>query len=135
MAYADLRTGKTARAGSDRTGHAAQRQRREEREKTSGSMWFDMPAFPGASDSKRKQIGALSEDEERKARRTRLTNPTKHDGDGRGPSAEDMRREVQAIRLRNAIDPKRFFRGSVSGDRDMPKYAQVRTHGRDGRLK
>lgn len=86
-----------------------------------------MPAFGGfAEGGKRKQTGApLLEAEERKARRARLTNPNKQDGDGRGPSAQDMRREVQAIRLRNAIDPKRFYRGSASGDREMPKYAQV----------
>ena len=44
--------------------------------------------------------------------------------DARSPTAEAMRREVQAIRLRNAMDPKRFYRGG-SGDKGMPKYAQL----------
>jgi hypothetical protein len=42
----------------------------------------------------------------------------------RGATAEEMRREVQAIRLRNAMDPKRFYRGGKA-DKGMPKFAQV----------
>lgn len=36
-----------------------------------------------------------------------------------------MRREVQAIRLRNALDPKRFYKGGASKDRGMPEFAQL----------
>lgn len=64
--------------------------------KTAGDAWFDMPAFAGES-------GKWSAT--------------------RGPTGEELRREVQAIRLRNSLDPKRFYRGS--GDKGMPKFAQV----------
>jgi len=41
-------------------------------------------------------------------------------------NAEEMRREVQAIRLRNSLDPKRFYRGGVgTGKEAMPQFAQV----------
>ncbi|PWN35366.1 Fcf2-domain-containing protein [Meira miltonrushii] len=90
-----------------------QRDGREERTKSTGSKWFDMPAFAGANTGK-------NQDDERA-----LINPKGKDGDGRGRSAEEMRREVQAIRLRNAVDPKRFYRGSARGEMDMPKYAQL----------
>lgn len=35
-----------------------------------------------------------------------------------------MRREVQAIRLRNALDPKRFYKGG-NKDKGMPRFAQL----------
>lgn len=44
----------------------------------------------------------------------------------RNANAEEMRREIQAIRLRNALDPKRFYRGGVgTGKEAMPKFAQL----------
>jgi hypothetical protein len=44
----------------------------------------------------------------------------------RGPTAEEMKREIQAIRLRNAMDPKRFYRGgNGAGDKSMPAFAQM----------
>lgn len=38
-----------------------------------------------------------------------------------------MRQQLTAIRLRNALDPKRFYRGSggTGSDRSIPKYAQL----------
>lgn len=38
---------------------------------------------------------------------------------------------MQAIRLRNALDPKRFYKGG-NKDKGMPKYAQVSTVWREG---
>lgn len=103
--------------GDDRpkTYRQKQREGREERTKSIGSKWFGMPAFAGANAGKKND-----ENNERS-----LINPKGKDGDGRGRSAEEMRREVQAIRLRNAVDPKRFYRGSARGEMDMPKYAQL----------
>lgn len=36
-----------------------------------------------------------------------------------------MKREVQAIRLRNAMDPKRFYKGGASKDKGLPAFAQL----------
>lgn len=85
------------------------RERQKEKEKTAGSKWFDLPAFPRSFAGKK---GSL----------------TKGNGNihSRGPTAEEMRREVQAIRLRNAMDPKRFYRGgNGTGDKSMPAFAQM----------
>ncbi|MCO5613778.1 hypothetical protein L7F22_068056 [Adiantum nelumboides] len=103
--------------GDDRpkTYRQKQRDNREERSKSIGSKWFGMPAFAGA------KTGKKNDENDQKS----LINPKGKDGDGRGRSAEEMRREVQAIRLRNAVDPKRFYRGSAKGEMEMPKYAQL----------
>lgn len=103
--------------GDDRPKTYRQKQRdgREERSKSIGSKWFGMPAFAGAN------TGKKNDENDQKS----LINPKGKDGDGRGRSAEEMRREVQAIRLRNAVDPKRFYRGSAKGEMEMPKYAQL----------
>lgn len=70
-----------------------------------------MPAFPGAATSKGSGMSTVA-------------GSTAYVGSARGPTAEEMRREVQAIRLRNAMDPKRFYKGG-KGDKGMPKFAQV----------
>lgn len=79
----------------------------QERAKTAGSSWYDMPAFP-TDDTKSGPSSATS----------------RYSSSARGPTAEEMRREVQAIRLRNALDPKRFYKGG-NKDKGMPKFAQV----------
>ena len=70
-----------------------------------------MPAFPGAATSKGSGMNVASAS-------------SKYVSSARGATAEEMRREVQAIRLRNAMDPKRFYRGGKA-DKGMPKFAQV----------
>ncbi|CAO1623257.1 unnamed protein product [Parajaminaea phylloscopi] len=82
---------------------------REQRAKTAGSQWYDMPAFPQADADRKAGPGSAS---------SRYTNSA------RGPTAEEMRREVQAIRLRNALDPKRFYKGGTK-DASMPQFAQL----------
>lgn len=78
--------------------------------KTAGSKWFDLPAFPASSSntpSGRKKGGK--------------TTYSSH-----GPTAEEMTREIQAIRLRNAMDPKRFYRGgNGANQKGMPAFAQM----------
>ncbi|PWN24764.1 Fcf2-domain-containing protein [Jaminaea rosea] len=83
------------------------KRRQEERAKTAGSSWYDMPAFP--TDPKAGPSTSAS---------------SRYSSSARGPTAEEMRREVQAIRLRNALDPKRFYKGG-NKDKGMPKYAQL----------
>jgi hypothetical protein len=85
------------------------RERQKEREKTAGSKWFDLPAFPRSFAGKKGSI-------------------TKGNADiySRGPTAEEMTKELQAIRLRNAMDPKRFFRGgNGAGEKGTPAFAQM----------
>jgi len=83
----------------------------QKRALSAGPGWFDMPAFPGAATSKGSGMNVASAS-------------SKYVSSARGATAEEMRREVQAIRLRNAMDPKRFYRGGKA-DKGMPKFAQV----------
>lgn len=86
---------------------------------TAGSGWFDLPAFPGAEPKKKSGQSSSA------------ATSGGSSSDARHPTAEQMRREVQAIRLRNAMDPKRFYRGGDgAGEKGMPKFAQVRFPGR-----
>ncbi|SNX82475.1 uncharacterized protein MEPE_01181 [Melanopsichium pennsylvanicum] len=82
---------------------------------SAGSSWFDMPEF-GASASRLASLKKHSAADKGHARAT--------GGDARLTSAEQLRREVQALRLRNALDPKRFYRGSAK-NQTMPKFAQL----------
>lgn len=85
--------------------------RQREMEKTAGAKWFDLPAFP------RPSVGKASGTSRGKAKVGAPTN---------GPTAEEMTRQVQAIRLRNAMDPKQFYRGgNGAGDKGMPAFAQM----------
>lgn len=87
------------------------RDRRRESEKTAGSKWFDMPAFPRSA----------SENKPGKGKGKGNKYPSNN-----GPTAEEMTREIQAIRLRNAMDPKRFYRGgNGAGGKGMPAFAQM----------
>ena len=38
----------------------------------------------------------------------------------------ELKREVQAMRLRNALDPKRFYKGGAKDSKTMPEFFQVR---------
>ena len=82
---------------------------------STGSSWFDMPEF-GASASR---LAALKKQSAADSGHSKVTG-----GDARLASAEQLRREVQALRLRNALDPKRFYRASAK-NQAMPKFAQL----------
>lgn len=82
---------------------------------STGSNWFDMPEF-GASASR---LAALKKQSAADSGHSKATG-----GDARLASAEQLRREVQALRLRNALDPKRFYRASAK-NQAMPKFAQL----------
>ncbi|SPO22601.1 uncharacterized protein UTRI_01279 [Ustilago trichophora] len=82
---------------------------------SAGSNWFDMPEF-GASASR---LAALKKNSAADKGHSKATG-----GDARLASAEQLRREVQALRLRNALDPKRFYRASAK-NQAMPKFAQL----------
>ncbi|KIS71183.1 uncharacterized protein UMAG_01092 [Mycosarcoma maydis] len=82
---------------------------------STGSSWFDMPEF-GASSSR---LAALRKQSAADSGHSKVTG-----GDARLASAEQLRREVQALRLRNALDPKRFYRASAK-NQAMPKFAQL----------
>lgn len=75
-----------------------------------------MPAFPGAHYTK-------------KDARTEGGKASYTGGDARAATEKEMRRQVTAIRLRNALDPTRFYRGGsgTGADKDMPAYAQLGT--------
>jgi hypothetical protein len=38
----------------------------------------------------------------------------------------ELKREIQAMRLRNALDPKRFYKGGAKDDKKMPEFFSVR---------
>ncbi|PKI84539.1 Epl1p [Malassezia vespertilionis] len=87
----------------------------EHRAKTAGAGWYDMPAFPGAKFSSRKDS------------RTQSGKSSFTGGDARTATEKEMRRQVTAIRLRNALDPTRFYRGSggTGAERGLPTHAQL----------
>ncbi|KAF8947511.1 hypothetical protein BGZ47_008891 [Haplosporangium gracile] len=68
--------------------HISKRQKQEEREKTTGKKWFDMPH--------------------------QVLTP-------------ELRRDLQILRLRNVLDPKRFYKREEKGKPRFPKYFQVGT--------
>lgn len=37
----------------------------------------------------------------------------------------ELKREVQAMRLRNALDPKRFYKGGAKDGKAMPEFFQL----------
>lgn len=82
---------------------------------STGSSWFDMPEF-GASASR---LATLKKQSSADSGHAKVTG-----GDARLASAEQLRREVQALRMRNALDPKRFYRASAK-NQAMPKFAQL----------
>lgn len=34
----------------------------------------------------------------------------------------ELKREIQALRLRNALDPKRFYKGGAKDDKKLPEF-------------
>ncbi|KAG0272501.1 hypothetical protein BGZ95_011747 [Linnemannia exigua] len=68
--------------------HVSKRQKQEEREKTTGKKWFDMPQ--------------------------QILTP-------------ELRRDLQILKLRNVLDPKRFYKREEKGKPRFPKYFQVGT--------
>ncbi|KAG0309653.1 hypothetical protein BGZ97_013011 [Linnemannia gamsii] len=68
--------------------HVSKRQKQEEKEKTTGKKWFDMPQ--------------------------QVLTP-------------ELRRDLQILRLRNVLDPKRFYKREEKGKPRFPKYFQVGT--------
>ncbi|WFC99167.1 dTDP-fucopyranose mutase [Malassezia yamatoensis] len=88
----------------------------EYKSKSSGSGWYDMPAFAGARYAKG--------DARLESGKARYTG-----GDARAATEKEMRRQITAIRLRNALDPKRFYRGGsgTGSDKSIPKFAQLGT--------
>lgn len=75
-----------------------------------------MPAFPGARFSN-------------KDARIESGKSSYSGGDARAATENEMRRQVTAIRLRNALDPTRFYRRSegTGAEKGMPAYAQLGT--------
>jgi len=86
------------------------------RRRSAGSEWFGMPAFPGSSSKN------VSKDSRIEGGKSSYTG-----GDARAATGKEMRQQLTAIRLRNALDPKRFYRGSggTGSERSVPKYAQL----------
>lgn len=88
----------------------------EYRRRSAGSGWFGMPAFPGSFSKN------ASKDSRIEGGKSSYTG-----GDARAATEKEMRQQLTAIRLRNALDPKRFYRGSggTGSERSIPKYAQL----------
>jgi len=103
--------------GVNRTRKPTKREIQEYRAKSAGPEWYNMPAFPGAR---------YRPDN---ANRTEHGRSSYTGGDARAATEKEMRRQVTAIRLRNALDPKRFYRGSggTGAESGMPAYAQLGT--------
>ncbi|WFD19015.1 Enhancer of polycomb-like protein 1 [Malassezia caprae] len=83
---------------------------------SAGPKWFGMPAFGGAS------YKSSSRKAQTEGGKSSFTG-----GDARGATERELRQQIQAIRLRNALDPKRFYRGSsgTGAERGMPPFAQL----------
>lgn len=37
----------------------------------------------------------------------------------------ELKREIQALRLRNALDPKRFYKGGAKDSKTLPEFFQL----------
>ncbi|KAG0051413.1 hypothetical protein BGZ83_003799 [Gryganskiella cystojenkinii] len=68
--------------------HISKKQKREEKEKTTGKGWFDLPQ--------------------------QIMTP-------------ELKRDLQILKLRNVLDPKRFYKREDKGKPKFPKYFQVGT--------
>ncbi|KAG0034485.1 hypothetical protein BGZ81_004517 [Podila clonocystis] len=68
--------------------HVSKKQKQEEREKTTGKGWFDLPQ--------------------------QVMTP-------------ELKRDLQILKLRNVLDPKRFYKREEKGKPKFPKYFQVGT--------
>ncbi|KAF9384712.1 hypothetical protein BGX21_001242 [Mortierella sp. AD011] len=68
--------------------HISKKQKKEEKEKTAGKGWFDLPQ--------------------------QILTP-------------ELKRDLQILKLRNVLDPKRFYKREEKGKAKFPKYFQVGT--------
>ncbi|KAI8347276.1 Fcf2 pre-rRNA processing-domain-containing protein [Mortierella sp. GBAus27b] len=68
--------------------HVSKKQKQEEREKTAGKGWFDLPQ--------------------------QILTP-------------ELKRDLQILKLRNVLDPKRFYKREEKGKTKFPKYFQIGT--------
>ncbi|KAK3814902.1 MAG: Fcf2 pre-rRNA processing-domain-containing protein [Benniella sp.] len=68
--------------------HVSKKQKQEEREKTAGKGWFDLPQ--------------------------QIMTP-------------ELKRDLQILKLRNVLDPKRFYKREDKGKAKFPKYFQIGT--------
>ncbi|KAF9180121.1 hypothetical protein BGZ51_006435 [Haplosporangium sp. Z 767] len=68
--------------------HVSKKQKKEEREKTAGKGWFDLPQ--------------------------QVLTP-------------ELKRDLQILKLRNVLDPKRFYKRAEKGKAKFPKYFQMGT--------
>ncbi|CAO3567976.1 unnamed protein product [Mortierella alpina] len=68
--------------------HISKKQKKEEKEKTTGKGWFDLPQ--------------------------QVMTP-------------ELKRDLQILKLRNVLDPKRFYKREEKGKPKFPKYFQVGT--------
>ncbi|WFD22610.1 Enhancer of polycomb-like protein 1 [Malassezia equina] len=84
--------------------------------KSAGPKWFGMPAFGGAS------YKSSSKKAQTDGGKSSFTG-----GDARAATEKELRQQIQAIRLRNALDPKRFYRGGsgTGAERGIPAFAQL----------
>ncbi|CAD6904309.1 unnamed protein product [Tilletia controversa] len=102
---------------------------RDTRAATAGDAWYGLPRLIPLSTS---NTPSAKEENLTPAQRARaLTAGHKNAtvaADARSKTSAEIAREVQAIRLRNALDPKRFYRGA-KGDRALalPEFAQIGT--------
>ena len=37
----------------------------------------------------------------------------------------ELKREIQAMRLRNALDPKRFYKGGAKDNKALPEFFEI----------
>ncbi|KAK0520086.1 dTDP-fucopyranose mutase [Tilletia horrida] len=129
-AFDDLETGQGASAALSQ--RARKKAAKEARADSAGDAWFGMPRLiPTTSSASAPSNGAKLVDLTPAQRARALTAGHKNAtvaADARSRTAAEIAREVQAIRLRNALDPKRFYRGA-RGDRAMalPEFAQIGT--------
>lgn len=88
----------------------------EYRSQNAGPKWYGMPSFPRSSSKN------VLKDSRIEGGKSSYTG-----GDARAATEKEMRQQITAIRLRNALDPKRFYRGSggTGSERLVPAYAQL----------
>ncbi|KAI5481283.1 rRNA processing protein Fcf2 [Pseudohyphozyma bogoriensis] len=76
-----------------------------------GDKWGQAPLVPMSK-------------KQRKAAQPRTAGPKWFDMPAPDMTPE-LKREIQAMRLRNSLDPKRFYRGGAKEDKKMPEFFSV----------
>ncbi|KAK0551752.1 dTDP-fucopyranose mutase [Tilletia horrida] len=111
---------------------ARKRQKKDVKSATAGDAWYDLPRLLPSSPSLPSGNTKWDDPNLTPAQRARLLTAGHKNAavasDARSKTSSEIAREVQAIRLRNALDPKRFYRGA-RGDRALalPEFAQIGT--------